>query len=417
MSSRTGNWSDLASKFLDTLLAPDGHGYASVQGGPTTLYGTSYALMAKHYLGETVAVTESIRRFVANCQAESGEFIGPELQDFEPAPGATHSREHLTHHLTCTAVPTCLEFRIPIRYPLTFAHRYLDLEYLHTWLGKRELRNAWLEGNNLLFVGQLLVYLRDVEKLPVAESARQIWFDWLDANMDPSTSLWGSNGYCSRREAVYGGYHQLLVYYHEDHAIPNPAGLVDTALSLQHYDGSFHPHGNGGACEDVDCVDILVNMYKRHDYRRRDIRVALRRCLRHILALQNADGGFPYNRDQQQSHMGIPGTSAPPNASTAFATWFRVHTLALIAQVLPHEPCFRGINFRFSSNISMGWHRARTNAQIHAPLSTLHSVEDAVTELPIELRHHLLQSQASTRQIYYSGRRQLGAALRRFGLR
>ena len=50
--------------------------------------------------------------------------------------------------------------------------------------------------------------------------------------------------------------------------------MIDTVLGLQHVDGGFNPRGNGGACEDVDSVDILLNLYKRFDYRRADIRFA-----------------------------------------------------------------------------------------------------------------------------------------------
>ena len=119
--------------------------------------------------------------------------------------------------------------------------------------------------------------------------------------------------------------------------------MIDTVLGLQHLDGGFNPCGNAGACEDVDSVDILVNLYKRFDYRRGDIRFGLKRCLRHILSTQNPDGGFPYSLNCAQSHMGIPGTQAPANVSTTFSTWFRIHTLALIAEILPEERAFSGI--------------------------------------------------------------------------
>ena len=44
--------------------------------------------------------------------------IGPELRDFEPPPQAIHDREHLLMHLTCTAVPTCQHFGIPLKFPI-----------------------------------------------------------------------------------------------------------------------------------------------------------------------------------------------------------------------------------------------------------------------------------------------------------
>jgi hypothetical protein len=353
----TIGWSSHALQFFRDVEDSSSGGARSTQMGPVTLYGTCYCLLGKMFLGADEQLSPRTRRFILECQDPiSGLMLGPELREFSPSPQATHDRAHLLLHLTCTALPVCQHFALDVKYPLRAAHSFADLAYLKEWLSRRDLRRAWLEGNNLLFVGQLLVYLRDVEGLSSSASALQLWFEWLDNHVDPSTSLWGSDGRCSAMEAVYGGYHQLLVYYHEGHAVANAKGLVDTVLALQHPDGGFYPAGNGGACEDVDCVDILSNMYKQSDYRRAEIRVALRRCMRHILALQNSDGGFPYNRDSWQSHMGIPGTEAPPNCSTTFATWFRVHTLALMAEILTDEPCLRR-PFHFTNSLSMGWHQ------------------------------------------------------------
>ena len=138
-------------------------------------------------------------------------------------------------------------------------------------------------------------------------------------------------------------------------------------LALQHWDGGFNPRGNAGACEDVDSVDILVHCYKRLDYRRVEIGAALRSCVDHILRTQNVDGGFPYNRDQPQSHMGIPGTQAEPNVSCTFPTWFRIHTLALCAEIIPDHPALERLEFRFNKVLSMGWHVSPTGWVMDKP--------------------------------------------------
>jgi hypothetical protein len=372
-------WVSRALQFINSMsLDADGI-YRSVPNGPGTLYGTCYGLLARTYLGENVVVTKAQSNFLINTQeAESGLLVGPELQNFLPKHGSTHDLEHLRFHLVCAALPVIRQFDIQLRYPVNIAHHFCDRGFLRSWLDKRDLHHAWLEGNNFLFIGQLLVYLRDCESCPDAQSALDVWFDWLNTHADPRTSLWGTDGYCSVMEAVYGGYHQLLVYYHEGRDVANTQGLVDAVLSLQHPDGGFNPAGNGGACEDVDSVDILVNTYKQFDYRRPEIRVALRRCMRHILATQNLDGGFPYNRNTPQSHMGIPGTAAPPDVSTMFPTWFRIHTLALMAEILTDESELQ-FDFRFTENLSMGWHLAWDKGQHQL------TAADRKTEMPFEL--------------------------------
>lgn len=340
------------TSFFDVWQGPR----PSKPGGETTLYGTIYSYQAQTYLGVDSTPSKEVLQFLGEYQdSQTGQFVGPELQKYFPNKGRLHGLEHLRWHSTISVLPFFQEYGFKVS-PLKAAHIFCDLGYLEEWCRARDWKEAWFEGNNILFVGQLLVYLRDFENYPGAQAALDQWFDWLDSEVDPLTSLWGTNGYCSPANAVYGGYHQLLVYWHENRPIPNPEGLVDTVLGLQHSDGGFNPRGNAGACEDVDSVDILVNCYKRWDYRRAEIRCALWRCVDHILATQNPDGGFPYNRDQPQSHMGIPGTDADPNVSCTFPTWFRVHTLALCAEIIPEHPDLKGINFRFNKYLSMGWH-------------------------------------------------------------
>ena len=357
MRDMVASWPFKAIEFLNYLVDPSTGGSSSVPGGNTTLYGTCYSALAKNYVQRDAVISDQTRQYLLDQQdPESGLMIGPELRNYHPSSHSVHDREHLLLHLTCAALPTLHHFGLRPRYEIRAAHRFCELDYLSEWLDNRNLRNAWLEGNNLLFVGQLLVHLRDVENCVDAQPALDCWFDWLDRNLDPATNLWGTNGYCAEAEAVYGGYHQLLVYYHENRPLVNQHGLIDTVLGIQHWDGGFNQAGNGGACEDVDSVDILVNLYKRCDYKRAEIRNALTRCVNHILQTQNVDGGFPYSRNCKQSHMGIPGTAAPPNTSTTFATWFRIHTLALCAEIIPETPALEGIRFCFTKSLSMGWH-------------------------------------------------------------
>jgi hypothetical protein len=180
--------------------------------------------------------------------------------------------------------------------------------------------------------------------------------------------------------------------------------LVDTVMGLQYADGGFNPRGNGGACEDVDCVDILVNLYKRVNYRRAEILHSLKRCVDRILTTQNEDGGFPYNRDASQSHMGIPATMAPANTSTTFATWFRIHTLALCAEVIPEYQALRGVEFCCSKTLSMGWH---ANPQAWK----------LVVGVGQRLHESVLRLQANLFQLRTGGRQLGGKVLRGAGLR
>lgn len=342
-------------------LASDKWVYASTPGGPETLYASAFACMLYHYTGKLETLTPGQKRAWAEYlnswqDPETGYFFGPEL-----VPGKMtsdkHSFEHLSQHLAAHVLPALNLLNASPAYPLTFARAYSDLSFLQQWLDARDWREAWLEGNNLLFVGQFLIYLRDFEGVSSADATLDHLFNWLDVEMDPATGLWGTDGYCSRPAALYGGYHQLLLYYYEDRPIPHPTRLIDVALSLQNADGSFDPYGRGSACQDVDAIDVLVNMYKLVAYKRPQVRIALRRALKHVLFMQMPDGGFVNRRDEPFTHMGMEMTKSVANKSNMFPTWFRTHTLALLSEILTDEPVAQH-SWNFNDMCSMGWHRS-----------------------------------------------------------
>lgn len=347
-------------------IDPNEWGFKSAIGGTETLYASCFASMLYHYLGLLDKLTPVQKSEWADYLKSwqdpiSGYFIGPELVR-EELNSPMHSYDHIASHLTAHVLPALALLNDKPNYPLSFALPYLDLDYLRSWLEKRDWRKAWLEGNNLLFAGQFLIYLRDTEKHSSVQEAIDLFFDWLDREQDPATGLWGTNGYCSNAQALYGGYHQLLVYYYESRPVRFRERLIDVALSLQHEDGGFNLHGGGGACEDADAVDILVNMYKQINYRRSEIRIALRKSLQHILLRQMPDGGFVYLLDRPFIHMGVQKTQSPANQSNLFPTWFRVHTLALISEILTDEPALQR-EWQFNNSCSMGWHPAWSKSQ------------------------------------------------------
>jgi hypothetical protein len=328
--------------------------------GEVTLYSSCFAAMTLHYLGELSSCGDVTLRSWADYintwqDPETGYFLGPEIKT-EELTSPKHDYEHIAMHLTAHALPALDLLGSRPAHPLEFAKDFLHLPYLREWLDRRDWTDAWLEGNNLLFVGQFLIHLRDVEQMEEGEAAIRFLLQWLNSRVDPRTGLWGTDGHCTPFVAMCGGYHQLLLYYHENEDVHHKEHLVDTVLSLQHPDGGFQPRGGGGACEDVDAVDILVNMYKRTLYRRADARIALRKAIRSILSCRMDDGGFVYRAGEPFIHMGIRKTRSPKDRSNLFATWFRVHTLALIGEVLTDHPVSR-MGWKFNDRCSMGWHR------------------------------------------------------------
>lgn len=346
-------------EFVDNCKESSCGAYRMWENGHVTLYSSCFAVMLYHYFNVLSQIIELERNewiaYMSQFQdPQSGLFVGPEI-DPKELNQAYHDYDHVTRHLTAHVLPALHLLGGKPPYPLYFAHCFMDQKYLLQWLQEIDWRDAWLRGNDLLFVGQFLIYLRDFEKEGDAQAALDLYFQWLDSQFDPNTGLWGTNGYCDAYQAFYGAYHQLLVYYFCEHNLPYASRTIDTLLSLQHPDGSFTIHGGGGACEDVDGVDILVNMYKYTGYRQRAVCAALSRILKLVLSNHMPDGGFVYRKGIPFTHMGMNKTSSPPNHSNLFATWFRVHTIALCCQLLIDHPLAQ-YNWQFNTTCSMGWH-------------------------------------------------------------
>jgi hypothetical protein len=353
---------DQISRFVWSLQTDRIGEFHMCHGGKVTLYASCFAAMTLHYLGELSQLSQETRRqwadYILQWQNQTdGYFLGPELVK-EEITSTKHNWDVVRMHLAVHVLPALdLLGKQPL-YPLTFAHCFLDTEYLQEWLAARDWQNAWLEGNNLLFIGQFLLHLRDVEYQPGAQESIDLYLKWLDERIDPLTGLWGtSDGLSSWAFAVYGAYHQLLVYFYEEHPVPYPEQLVDSTLSVQEFDGGFSASGRGGACEDVDAISILVNLYQRYDCKRPRIRRALRRAFTSILKRLDPEGGFVYRWGAPFIHMSIPRTRIPANVPHLFATWFGTHTLALLAEVLTDEPTLAQQKWQFNRVLSMGWHR------------------------------------------------------------
>jgi len=339
----------------------DGYEFKMSKRGGVTLYSSCFAAMTLHYCNELDQFSKQEKsdwgRFLTSFQEEdTGYFLAPEIMVGDLS-SADHDKEHLLLHFACHVLPTLDILGVKPDFDLQFVERYADQNFLVAWLSKRDLTSAWLEGNNLLFVGQLLLWQFNETNDLRYKKALDTWFAWLDENVDPRTGLWGTNGFSDTYAALYGGYHQLLLYFQQHHTVTSSGRLVDTVLSLQHMDGGYSKYQGGGTCQDIDAIDVLVNVYKRHNYRRREIRRSLRRGASAVLRRWKESGGFEDRLGHGFVHMGMEETRTPPGEANMFSTWFSVHALFLAFEVVG-EDFLEGIELEWSFNptASMGWH-------------------------------------------------------------
>jgi hypothetical protein len=242
---------------------------------------------------------------------------------------------------------------------LSFAQPYLEPLALKAWLAERDLRDPWLEGNNIVNLGSFLLLMHcqgTAEIRRQVDVALGILFDWHDRLQEPATGFWGIGQLSDPLRALHamaGSMHNFHLWYATGRRLPYQDKAVDFALA--------QPPVIDSACIDVDLVDLLVHASWQIDHRRAETLQWLRALLPKLLAFQNADGGFPDVR----SGIGIPprsqdgwigGYAEPQGLSNTFSTWFRWIAIAMCAQCLwPQWRPFNNTGWHFRRMVGIGY--------------------------------------------------------------
>jgi prenyltransferase beta subunit len=318
-----------------------------------TLYSSSFAVMSFSYTNKLkeFSQTELIswgEFFSKHQSATDGLFESDEL--FE-SPGELHNIEHRKLHLTCHILPAMAILDVKPNYRITYIDKYKDIAVLSNWLDQVDLSKSWIEGNNLLFMGQILWFEYNNYNDLKAKNALDHLMLWLNENVDAETGLWGTNKGCSLHQSMYGSYHQLILYFFQNIEPLHFNNLIDSTLQCQHFDGGFRNGLGGGTCQDIDGIDILVKAAQLSDYRSNDIKLSLWRAMAHILRDRQAKGGgFIDSPGRKFIHNSMPATSTDADVANTFSTWFTLHAIANIAPIIELDICLQ-----YNNSMSMGW--------------------------------------------------------------
>lgn len=310
------------------------------------LPGTYNATMCRHLLGADPADARSLAGWLRAHRLPDGVFRIPGMAETDvfkrPEPGETW--RYIDFHVTNYTLGA-LEVAAPDEAPLlTFVHPFLAPQYLKAWLADRDLRDPWLEGNNIVNLASFLI-LRE------AWDALEILLRWHDYHQDPGSGFWGVGQWSDPTRmlhAMAGSMHNFHIFYRLGRALPFQAQAADYALS--------RPAEIHSACIDVDLVDLLVHAQMCLDHRRAETQAWLRRMLEALLDFQGADGGFADMREGVWRQDGwVRGYQEAQGGSTTFATWFRWIAIAMIADALwPGR-----WDWRFRRMIGIGYRMAR----------------------------------------------------------
>ncbi len=253
--------------------------------------------------------------------------------DVHKKPDRDETWRYIDFHVTNYTLGA-IEALDPQRRPvLDFVAPFLDLDKLGAWLSRRDMRDPWQEGNNIVNLGSFLQLLERVGDEPTRSAVARAFdavFDWHDRTQEPSTGFWGVGQLSDATRMLHafaGSMHNHHLWFARGRVLPHQDRAVDYCLSL--------PPRVDSACIDVDAVDVLVHGHRLIGHRRAEIESWLVTLLEALLEFQNDDGGFCDVRDGIRRQDGwVRGYAEPQGLSNCFATWFRWIAIAMIADVL-----------------------------------------------------------------------------------
>jgi hypothetical protein len=386
--------------WLETLKIGEGRYRVSTSGGDS-LFTSCAAVFIRGLLDDLKHLTrEQIKKWIEYLQgmqdSRTGYFSDHRMKkqgDFEGIWESEYVREEAT--MFCVMALSALGAE-PL-HKLIFLKQWNNTELLLGYVKKLDWREPWYQSNKVMFRLSLLVDDFERNGSPESRDSAVSLLDWLDSWQDPETGLWGTNKGASVYHGVFTAFHFMFFYFYLNREVHYADKLIDSALSIQNRkDGLFSPHGAGGACPDIDAVDILVKCSMVTDYRRDDIGKALGNAFQGLWKNRNKDDGFCWSRTRPftplewirsipnilnetsrsrglytelihiaKTHFtprgykihysGLDYLSYYSSESDIFSTWFRLLTMALIDARYPAR-FIKDLSWKFPQKAGLGWH-------------------------------------------------------------
>ncbi len=255
-----------------------------------TLLSTCFAVLLLELLGTLKEMKENDPdrvgqwvRYIQSFQKNDGHFVDQEMLK-SGYKTAAFSGEYIDWQQTYFACHALDALGVAPAHPLGFLRPWLDKNYLSQWLQKISLKKIWFESNRLMW----LMYF--FYKTGHPELIDRV-LDWLDSIQDPKTGYYGTAHGADLWTGMGGAFHLYMFYFYRKRPLRYLNKIIDSTLKLQLPEGSFLPVG-GGACVDLDAIDILVNISQRTPYRHKDVMSALRLAQQSILNQKIPGGVF-----------------------------------------------------------------------------------------------------------------------------
>lgn len=313
--------------------------YSYCLGGSPLLYASCYAALTRHLYGDLDSLSASERaewiKYIQGYQCDDGLFRDSLID----VPLAEEIDWWGWRHLTLHVLMTLTALGGVTQKPFKLLDCFRKPGEMDKWLGSRNWKDDPASvSNEVQNCATLLQYERDYRDAYWCGDALEELYHWLDSHQDPRTGLWGNSFDTpwSLSNGVQAGYHFWLLYFYDKRPINYVERIIDSCLATQNSLGGFGVPLNSSACEDIDSIDPLVRLYFITDYRRDDIRRALKKALYWEMVNINPNGGSVFRRGESFRY-GHELMTTRNDESGMFPTWFRTLSLAYLGQVLLDE--------------------------------------------------------------------------------
>lgn len=285
-----------ASNYLHSLWQGPLARYTS--GSIPTVLATTFNVLAQETLGTLSQWTQEQCRNVveAICSQQdpsSGLFTPSNLAPSDIIYPGSCDLEYIQLQNSYFCVSALDALGAEPLHSLSFVHPFLKEDYALGWIDGGPWHDPWNHSNRIMFVLRFLIHLHEKEHANDSLNVFDAILSRLDEKQSPDTGLWHGLHATGNREGVYAAYHFFPFYAWRGRQIAHADRILDTSLALQNADGLFGFERGGGACEDLDTIDVLALLSRKTDYRISEIKAVLRRTLTALLKLQKDDGGFP----------------------------------------------------------------------------------------------------------------------------
>lgn len=341
--------------YIDTMKVGKNVGVYKYSNSTTkpNIYSSVYACMILSLYNELQNLSQIEREesidYLNSFQCKKdGLFYDPviknELFDNSDWWGARHLVLHIIIALTA--------LKAKPKYKFKFLERYYKKIFLLKWLNSKDWNSVFNHNddfdNKIMNIGSLLQYSRDSFNDEKAGKAVKWLISFLKNKINSKTGMWGDYDLDKPENIsrmVQFAYHLFSIFFYDNYDLQNKEKIIDFVLKTQNKRGGYGTKLNSSACEDIDSINILIYLAKQTDYKKKEIKLSLKKVLPWILSNMNKDGGFVFRRNEAFVY-GHKEMSSKKNESAMFPTWFRTLSLAYLSKVVD-DPSLKKINWNF----------------------------------------------------------------------